>query len=245
LGSLEPAENHAEEAVAAEEVIHRLGFRHYILMLRMVIPVHGAVQVTLHNWPDAWFTRYWRNGYVRIDPVVAQMIVSYTPFDWNNLPTLSPVQEDFYAEAKQHGFVDGVSGSVRFGSDQLGLFTLSNDTPLAPPKKEEAMAWMMLFTAQCFERVRNRVLHNHDVSPIVLTKRQVESLWGILFGWQLKEISAKMGISVSAVQGHLDAARRKLGERTYAAAARKAIALNLMGQYEQVCLPNSYQLKHS
>jgi DNA-binding CsgD family transcriptional regulator len=241
LGQYEPSENHTEDAEAARALAQSLGFLHFILIFRMVIPVRGAVQVTLHNWPSAWFARYWERRYFSIDPIVQHMIESYAPFDWNDLPTLSPIQEDFYEEARQQGFVDGVSGSVRFGSDQLGLFTVSSDRPLNAATKEEAKAWLMLFTAQCFDRVRTRILKNYQVTPIVLTRRQIQALWGISLGLSLKESGDRMGISVSGVQQHLDAARRKLGEETSAGAARKAIALDLMGQYEQVYLPEAFR----
>lgn len=219
---------HAPEHELALRLTAKLGFRNFLMGYRLVVSVGPPVQVYLHNWPEEWHTRYWSLGYLRIDPVVAQILVAYRPFSWDELPAPSPVQKAFFEDAAQHGFVDGVSGTVRFGSDEAGFFSVSCDRPMDGESKEAAMAAMLLLTARSFESVRLRVLASRNLTPVRLTNRQCEALRGVMLGRSLIQSSESMGISVSALTNHLGAARRKLGERNNKAAVHKAVAMNLL-----------------
>lgn len=227
----ENLDSHAPEREAAQRLTAALGFRNFLMGYRLVVPVGPPVQVHLHNWPDDWHARYWSKGYLRIDPVVAHLIVSFRPFSWDELPAPSPVQLTFFADAARHGFVDGVSGTLRFGAEESGFFSISSDHKMEVDRREAAMAAMFLLTARSFESVRHRVLASRNVAPIQLTDRQHEALRGVMLGRSLQKSSETMGISVSAVSNHLNAARRKLGEKNNKAAVRKAVAMNLLSPF--------------
>lgn len=101
------------------------------------------------------------------------------------------------------------------------------------------MAAMFLFTARAFESVRDRVLAARNISPIQLTERQRDALRGVMLGRSMRLSSESMGISVSALTNHLEAARKKLGEKNNKAAVRKAVAMNLLTQYRHVATAES------
>lgn len=216
------------------ELVTRLGFDRFILILRFVLPVAGPIQIGLSNWRTDWYERYWAKGYLYLDPVVARMLVSYRPFDWNELGPLSPKQADFFADARRHGLVDGFAGAARFGSDQVGFFSVSSPQGCSSEMKEQAMARMFLHTARLYERLRHEMLAHYCASPIVLTARQREALQLTLRGVSRRDASRTMRCSESNFVRHQEAARRKLGETTNYDAVRKAVAMNLIRPYDRL-----------
>lgn len=222
------------EALQTDALVTELGFSHYMLILRLVLPIAGPVQLALSNWRSDWYERYWAKGYLRIDPVVARMLTAHAPFDWRDVAPPTPEQKGFFADAARYGMVDGIAGAVRFGSDQAAFFSVSSEHACSNAVKEHAMAHSYLHAARMYDRVRDQLLAAFDARPIVLTKRQREVMQLTLRGESRREASRKMRCSESNFVRHQEAARRKLGETTNLGAVRKAVALNLICPYDTV-----------
>jgi DNA-binding CsgD family transcriptional regulator len=222
------------ETLETAALVAQLGFTHFILILRFVLPVAGPIQIALSNWPSTWYERYWAKDYLHIDPIVARMLTARCPFDWREVGPPTPTQRDFFADAARHGLVDGIAGAARFGSDQAGFFSLSSDHPCSDEAKENAMARFTLHTMRLYDKVRDNLLSIYDVRPIELTRRQREALDLTLRGASRRDASRRMRCSESNFVRHQEAARRKLGERTNLDAVRKAVAMNLIRPYEKV-----------
>ncbi len=227
-------ETDSPEALETAGIVTELGFTHFMLILRFVLPIAGQVQLALSNWRSDWYERYWAKGYLRIDPVVARMLTAYRPFDWHDVGSPTPEQKNFFADAARHGMVDGIAGAVRFGSDQAAFFSLSSENACSVEVKEQAMARSFLHAARMYERVRDQLLAAYEAGPIVLTGRQREALQLTLRGVSRRDASRKMRCSESNFVRHQEAARRKLGESTNYDAVRKAVALNLIRPYDIV-----------
>ena len=220
------------EALETADIVTDIGFSHYMLILRFVLPVAGPTQLALTNWPREWYERYWARRYLQIDPVVTRMLTAYQPFDWRDIDPPTPEQRAFFADAARHGLVDGIAGAVRIGSDQASFFSVSSDHACDGTVKENAMARFFLHAARMYDRVREQLLASYQASPIVLTERQREALQLTLRGVSRREASRKMRCSESNFVRHQEAARRKLGESTNFDAVRKAVAMNLIRPYD-------------
>lgn len=224
----------SDEAVAAATLARDLGFKNYILIFRYVLPVAGPVQFALSNWDMKWYERYWSRDYIRLDPVVAQMLRAFTPFDWQDVGPLSPKQREFFKDAVKHGMADGIGGCIRCGTDQGVFFSVSSDHPLDKETKTRGMEKFMLFTSRLYESMRQEMLAYYNVSPVVLTARQRDALMLTMRGVSRAEASRVMRVSKSGFARHQEAARRKLGEASNANAVRKAIAMDLIRTFERV-----------
>lgn len=220
------------EALETGELVKQLGFSHFMLILRFVLPVAGPIQVALSNWRADWYERYWAKDYLHVDPIVTRMLTASCPFDWRTIEATSPSQRDFFADAARHGLVDGIAGAARFGSDQVGFFSVSSDRPCSSQAKENAMAHVLLHTFRVYERVREHLLAIYEASPVVLTHRQREALHLTLRGVSRRDAGKRMRCSESNFVRHQEAARRKLGEKTNWDAVRKAVAMNLIRPYD-------------
>jgi DNA-binding CsgD family transcriptional regulator len=223
----------------AQTLVEQLGYRYFHLTYRFAIAGHGTTHGVLSNTPDPWRRRYETKGYLRIDPILQQMLVAYRPFLWNELPRDLLVHRDYFADAARHGLHDGLSGAIRFGGDEIGLFTLA--TPNGDPDFacETAMAHMQLFVTRSFEQMRERELARLDAPCIVLTCRQAEVLRSVLYGLSAKQTADHLGISQTMVERHLETVRRKLGVRSSSAAAHKAVALRLIEPYAPLPRPTA------
>jgi DNA-binding CsgD family transcriptional regulator len=222
------------EALETAELITELGFSHFILILRYVLPAAGPIQIALSNWRMDWYERYWAKDYIKIDPVVAKMLVACLPFDWQDVGLPSPMQRAFFEDAQKHGMVDGIAGAVRFGSDQAAFFSVSSERVCTRQQKLQAMERVFLHTGRIYDRVAEQMYAKLAVAPVVLTGRQREALQLTLRGVSRREASKQMGCSESNFVRHQEAARRKLGEETNLAAVRKAVAMNLIRPYDIV-----------
>ena len=222
------------EAFETAALVSELGFSHFILILRYVLPAAGPIQIALSNWRMDWYERYWAKDYIKVDPVVARMLVACLPFDWYDVGPLSPTQRAFFEDAQKHGMVDGIAGAVRFGSDQAAFFSVSSEQVCTREQKAQAMERIFLHTGRIYDRVAEQMHANFAVAPIVLTSRQREALQLTLRGVSRREASRLMGCSESNFVRHQEAARRKLGEPSNLAAVRKAVAMNLIRPYDIV-----------
>lgn len=222
----------APEAREAAALVAELGFDHFILIFRYVLPALGPVQIVLSNWRTDWYERYWAKGYIQIDPIAARLLHSYRPFDWQDLGPLSPNQAAYFQDARKHGMVDGFSGAVRFGSDQAGFFSVGSEQPRTREEKEHAMGRVLLHTARLYERVQDHMLADYGVAPIALTPRQREALHWTMRGVSRREAGRQMGCSENNFVRHQEAVRRKLGETNNLEAVRKAVAMNLIRPYD-------------
>lgn len=220
------------EAREAAALVEQLGFDHFIVILRFVVPIAGPLQITFCNWSPNWTERYWTRGYLQIDPILSRMLSAHGPFDWQDVGPLTPAQKDLFADRARHGMVDGIAGAVRVGSDQVGLFSIAARSACTAAAKELAMERFFLHTARLFDRVRAQLLASYNVNPVVLTQRQREALQLTLRGASRREASRAMRCSESNFVRHQEAARRKLGEATNSDAVRKAVAMNLIRPYD-------------
>ena len=74
----------------------------------------ASLPTSIATYSRAWQTRYFLNGYVHIDPVIAHGRNALLPFDWDRLASDDPAVLAFLADAAKHGVGrNGLSIPVR------------------------------------------------------------------------------------------------------------------------------------
>src|SRR5437762_735703 len=113
-----------------------------------------------------------------------------------------------------HGGDSGRSGNRRFPQDAGQGFKLMNTVQLllvtSPIERSQARALLVRLRKRC-TGVRVRLVGSFPRRhPDVLTGRQREVLRGIAVGATVKEIAARLGISVKTVETHRAALMKRL-----------------------------------
>ncbi|TCO72335.1 helix-turn-helix transcriptional regulator [Rhodovulum euryhalinum] len=161
----------------------------------------------LNRLPEAWVQHYTAHGLVVHDPVMKWAYAHTGTTTWDRIGVEDP--RGVLKEARRHGLRHGAVTSVLFPDDQgrrsYGNFVRS-DRPFSAVEMHELLAIVTQ-------------LHKAGAPPRKLTRAETEALRLQANGLRLKQISAELDISMSAVKARLANAKRKLGAQTPSQAA--------------------------
>ncbi|TCM75072.1 helix-turn-helix transcriptional regulator [Rhodovulum steppense] len=157
--------------------------------------------------PDPWVEHYTVNGLVVHDPVMKWVYANTGVTSWDGIEIDDP--RGVLHEAQRHGLRHGAVASV-ICAEEKGRRSYGNfvrpDRPFTGLEMRELLAILTL-------------LHKSGAPPRRLTRAETEALRMQANGMRLKEISAELDISMSAVKARLANAKRKLGAQTPSQAA--------------------------
>jgi hypothetical protein len=85
VGQLDTADTAAASNELFSRYALRLGFTN-ATCLRVPEPDEDLDACFLHNsYPEAWVRHYGSNGYIRQDPIVKELFLTYQPFTWSEV----------------------------------------------------------------------------------------------------------------------------------------------------------------
>ncbi|TCP38742.1 autoinducer binding domain-containing protein [Rhodovulum marinum] len=161
----------------------------------------------LNRLPECWVEHYTANGLVVHDPVMKWVYGNTGITAWDRMEIEDP--RGVLRDAQRFGLRYGAAASVICPNEQgrrsYGNFA-RDDRPFTALEMRELLAIVTH-------------LHRAGSPPRRLTRAETEALKLQADGLRLKEISAELDISMSAVKARLANAKRKLGAQTPSQAA--------------------------
>ncbi|SIO03759.1 transcriptional regulator, LuxR family [Rhodovulum sp. ES.010] len=161
----------------------------------------------LNRLPESWVEYYTVNGLVVHDPIMKWVYGHTGVTGWDRLGHDDP--RNVLADARRYGMRYGAVASV-VCPDEQGRRSYGNFARGDRPFKSFEMHELLAILTQ---------LHKAGAPPRKLTRAETEALRMQANGMRLKEISAELDISMSAVKARLANAKRKLGAQTPSQAA--------------------------
>jgi DNA-binding CsgD family transcriptional regulator len=197
---------------AFSEESRRLGFDSYIYALRVPTNFTNAQVIMVDGYPEGWVKRYFEAEYYDSDPVMAWCLAHLVPIRWSDL-TLEPGSraQAMMLEAASFGLRDGVTMPVHSPHGELGILSLSLDTPpeRARAITERALPYVQLLACHLHQAVRHLNGLLQDGRPN-LTERERECLSWAADGKTSNEIAQLLGVREPTVNFHMANAMRKL-----------------------------------
>lgn len=194
------------------------------------LPTHRSGKPKLiSNYPTRWTTRYLRNRYQKVDPVIERAKCGGCPFLWgSDLGVTGSLmqQQQLFDEAAEFGIRYGFTIPIVERQGGVAALTFAADEPnpaffRAAKRHGQALELM----ATCLHiHVRRKLSDNRAVDGVVLTPREYECLQWAARGKSAWDISCILGIKRRTAAFHLENARKKLGVRTITQAAVRLAA---------------------
>lgn len=182
------------------------------------------------TYPEAWVKRYLDRRYQYIDPVVQEARRSHLPFAWRfvtgRVGKLSPEQIQLFAEAAEHGLVDGFTMPFH-GHDgchaTMSFAFASHETML---RTMESHPWIKLLASHYHTSIERLLACPPPCGD--LSTLESQCLTWTATGRSLWEISGMAHCTEADVAQSLHSARNKLGAATVSQAVAKAMESGLI-----------------
>ncbi len=228
------------------EIKEKLNFESILYTVRLPNALTNISHFLIGDYPDEWLSRYVDKGYIKIDPVVKHCISSQLGYCWDELKESSdPKVIDFVKDAKNHGFVGGVSVGVsnhlggssilsvatskRIKSNSLKFYTTSLSLSAIQPYIYEAMNRLSLY-----KQSRDNIS--------MLSEREHDCLLWAAEGKTSDEIAMILSIKTPTVVFHLKNVINKLRVKNRNQAISKAILFGYISpQISSLANPPAYQ----
>lgn len=183
----------------------------------------GGIPKLISNYPSLWTTRYLKQGYERIDPVITRAKCGGCPFRWGPAfvcTGTSKAQRRLFDEASEFGICCGLTVPIADRRGGLAAMTFAADEHdhsflRVSDRYEQALQLMVT----CFHvELRRKRSGSRMVGGVRLTPREFECLQWAARGKSARDIGAILDITQRTATFHLDNAKAKLGVRTRAQA---------------------------
>jgi DNA-binding CsgD family transcriptional regulator len=203
------------------------------------------------TYPPAWERAYIQNDFVHIDPALARVRRTNTPFHWGDLKLPEkvgrkrPPEVKMMDAAREHGFKEGFVVPFHY-RDRLGAIHSSStvffweDEPHWFQKlfvcHRHELHLLMIYWVQRAMDIVNRDQRNavttlrppDDAPPIQLTAREREVIAWAARGKTVIDTAQILGISPETVEGFIKQALRKLDASNKTHGVAKSIALGII-----------------
>lgn len=196
----------------------------------MVIANLGHLELNegfhFHCFPQDWVDRYVAKDYFKIDPIIAASMTMREPFHWfdvGSLVKLTPEQQDYLADLRAHGMVDGLAVPVFSSVGTAAYFGVG--------PRQRAMTTTAAEQRQIMyacNQVHNRFMDLRGAPPTpsaALSKREKDVLTQVVRGASNAEIAEALAISEHTVDTLLRRSFAKLGVSDRVSAALKAVGM--------------------
>lgn len=210
------------------ELARELGFDYCSYGIRMPLPVSAPRTEVFDNYPADWHACYQAQGYLAIDPTVAQGGRSTMPFVWTD--ELFASARDLWEDAKAYGLEYGWVQSCRDARGISGMLTLArsreNLSASELRAKTPAMSWLAQ-TAH-FGMARCLTAKLLPEAAVTLSNREIEILRWTAEGKTSSEVADILRIAERTVNFHINNAMVKLNANNKTAAVIRASVLGLL-----------------
>lgn len=210
------------------------GFSHFLYGARIPTSFVKPKICIVNSFPDAWWGHYKEQGYMGVDPVLAECSKSSLPLNWKSLHALEKKNAQaarFMNEARTFGLESGISFPLHSAQGEFALLTLSSAENSQQSEKRiaESLPFAHTFAAYVHEAARRLVdVEVHPLPSIRLSAREKECLLWAAEGKTAWEISQILKIAERTVIFHLQNAAAKLGVSSRQQTIAKAVAFGLI-----------------
>lgn len=213
-----------------ELALGALGFDLILMSLMTEHPSIGkpAGHGIIRNYPDDWMKHYSEKGYVEVDPVVKQVMLTTHPFMWDKLNAkgmYSKEQETLMHEAQDAGLKCGVGLGIHCANREIAGFGFASSDGTAEINKN-VMSLVKAITSQfhaAYTDHERKYGQAHPAEMIHITPAQKDILQYMRFGKSNSEIADILNISSHTVDYHVRNLFAKLDANNRVYAVCKAI----------------------
>ena len=206
----------------------KLGFTNAICMR---VPEKGEQldsTFLLNSFPSDWVRHYDEQGYIKADPVVRELFLSYQPFSWSEMAQrrqIGPLERKIMAESADAGMREGFVVPIYQGGGYTGLVSYAGREPVITEESRGAVTLASIYLHNKLSSLRRR--QEHDTYD--LTERELECLRWAAAGKSDWEIGQILLISAKTVNYHIENAKRKFGVATRVQAIVCALRYGRLG----------------
>jgi DNA-binding CsgD family transcriptional regulator len=162
------------------------------------------------TYSRVWQQRYFVKKYVTIDPVISYGRGTGQSFDWANLPLDDPATKAFFTDALNHSVGrNGLSIPLR-AHNVFALVSLTSDLPQDEWEDYKAANMKGLKLLSVLIDSASHINFKLPAAPAHLSNQEEQCLLWAARGKTFQEIGEILGLALSTVKTHLDAARHKL-----------------------------------
>ena len=228
VASLDVATSSAAVAPLFQTYAGKVGFSHAICMR---VPEKGEQldsAFLLNSFPSDWVRHYDEQGYIKSDPVVRELFLSYQPFSWSEVMQrreTGRLERQIMAESAEAGLREGFVVPIYQGGGYTGLVSYAGHDPVITEESRGAVTLASIYLHNKLTTLRRREDHNtYD-----LTERELECLRWAAAGKSDWEIGQILLISAKTVNYHIENAKRKFGVATRVQAIVCALRYGRLG----------------
>jgi len=228
------------------DIKEKLGFDYILYTVGIPNALTNISHFFIGDYPDKWLLRYIDKGYVKIDPVIKHCIHSQLGYCWDNLKE-SKDQEvvKFVNDAKDHGFVGGVSIGVSNHQGERSIISVASAEKIKNNSSEFYLTSLSLTALQpyIYEAINRLSLYKQPRDSMsTFTERELDCLLWSAEGKTSDEIAVILSIKTPTVVFHLKNIIKKLGVKNRNQAIAKAILFGYISpQYSSLTNPPAYQ----
>lgn len=209
-----------------------LGFNYYLYAtgLRAGNSTTSFTKV-ITTYPAAWLEKYVSAGFAAIDPAVRYCMERRTPFIWTEEAFENAGAGLMFAEAQRHGLVSGMSVplyDIASGSI-AGMGLACRDKTCRGLEDVGRVVLFALYFQEAYSRFAAPFLPD---TGNVLSRLEGECLAWVADGWNVAQISRRLGLPESKVEQLLEKVLRKLDVQSMPQAVAYAFAGGLL-----TCVP--------
>ncbi len=180
------------------------------------------------SYPDDWMNHYRENNFLKIDPVVKELLDTRKPFFWDDVTRKEDKNSDAYKlmqDAEDAGVGDGIGISIATPYDEITGIGIARSRRLPEKRDYDVLSKIFFLSVYFHETYRNLISRNETIT---LTTKEAEILSWAIEGKVDDEIADIMNISFNTVRFHWKNIFQKLGTFNKVHAVSKALRLKLI-----------------
>jgi LuxR family transcriptional regulator, quorum-sensing system regulator CciR len=189
-------------------------------------PLAGIPRIIASRLPGDWMDVYLDRSYYGCDPVLRHARMVATPFDWQDVPSMSAQERDFMGQARDRGLRIGITMPVHEPHGRM--FCSAVATSSASLDVARVKPIFQLLAVRFHGRLSELAQAMRPPYTVHLTTRERECLQWAARGKSSWDISVLMEISEHTVNFHMRNAMRKLGTASRVYAVARGLSLGLI-----------------
>ncbi|MGF6490283.1 autoinducer binding domain-containing protein [Pseudomonas frederiksbergensis] len=223
--------SYAQKIETAYEIslnlVKNLGFNFCAFSITSQVRGIRRHTINLNNYPTAWNTKYEKEHFSEVDPILAHCTHSELPILWQEeifckTPTLRQAQ-------KQQGLRYGWSQSVHDKNGLCSMLSLARShCPITTYELYKNLGYALFISRHLHELVAKELPAPSKPGTVHLSSREIEVLKYSADGKTADEVAIILNLSPSTVQFHIRGAIRKFGVNNKIAAVIRAARVGVI-----------------